>query len=140
MKKNIFDKLSIWWNEKKKEDKELKKIPNDFWLDLNDSDFMKYESSIPNNKNYLYSFSFLFTYMKFIFYGFLLYVISDFMDYYFIKLILLKLNIIVFSSWELVITIFFALLLVDLLFDVTMSRDRTKHKLTFYRRLKKYKK
>ena len=63
MKKNIFDRLSIWWNKQKQENKELKQINNNFWLDLNDLDFKKYEASIPKYNDYLYSVSFLLGYL-----------------------------------------------------------------------------
>lgn len=140
MKTNIFDRLSVWWNNHKQENKELKQIHNTFWLDLNDLDFKKYEASLPKYKEYFYSVSFLFAYIKILIYGFITYIIFDFMAYESLKLMLLNIAVILSSLGNLIVIVLLILIMLDMLHLRGIENMRIKHKLTFYRRLKKYKK
>ncbi len=140
MKNNIFDKLSVLWNNKKKDIKELNNIPNDYWMDLNDLDFKKYESSIQKSDSSFFSLSFIFTYFKIMLYGFLFYAICDFMDYEFMKLALIDIGVLILTLTRTIILLFMLFLFCDILDRLILITKKNKHKLTFYRKLKEYKK
>lgn len=141
MKDNIFHQLGDSFNNISQRNKEFKKIPGNFWMDLNDLDYRKFHNTYPKRDNTLLSLIFIHQIATIIGGGFFLYVIADFMDYEIINLILIK----IILNFLPVLTgfIFFMLLVccfIDLIFDARLATARKRCYIAFYKRLKTYKK
>jgi len=135
MKKNIFDTLSQFYNRRRKE-----KIPQDFQLDLNESDFYKYNKVYPKHSSSI-TILLICAYVKLIIYGFILYAIADFMNYEKVMFIILTFNDL-FGTLigQFSIQLFMLLVIIDIVNMMLVSIDRNRIRRIFYNKLKKYKK
>ena len=134
---NIYEELEKYFKKKKLESKEIKKIPKDFHLDLNELDYQKYKDTKPREYPSI-MFSACIGYIKFMLGIFIMYAISDFMDYSLVKNLLLELwNSGIFVN--IFIFIFAGGFLLDLLLILMPENSTSKHKLFWYNKLKKYK-
>ncbi len=140
MRKNLIHKLGDLVHESCERDKELRKIPKDYWLDLNDLDYKKFHDSFPKSREYSLSIIFINIIFRMIGGVFLLYVICDFMNYEFIKLNILKASILLTDIFGLIIVILIFLFVFDIIDYFGLRSRRKRQALAFYKRLKKYKK
>jgi len=135
MKKNIFDKLSQFYNKRKKE-----KIPQDFQLDLNESDFYKYNKVYPKHSSSI-TILLIHSFFQLIIYGFILYAIADFMNYEMImNLILMFQDLFGTLIGQFSMQLFMLLVIIDIVNMMLVSIDRNRIRRIFYNKLKKYKK
>lgn len=136
MKKNIFDKLSNWYNNYRKEQEEIKKIPRDFWIDLDSGDYQKYKDSIPRYGS-LVSIGVLLLWVKIWLFGFLFYVICDFMDYIIIQKYLIDVGLIMVNVNGFLFNCMLIILSMEIVLILIVSDKKEKHRLKFYKRVKK---
>lgn len=137
---NIFHKIGNKFHEKAKRDEEIKQIPKDFWMDLNELDFKKYEASRPHNNYLCLNREYMCYVSKLIMYGFLFYVIVDFMNYAVAQTVVLNIARILLRYSPVLLLFLLMFFIVDFI-DESLTRDRrNNHDLVFYRRLQKYKK
>jgi len=132
----LYESLENYFRKKKLEEKEIMKIPLNFELDLNELDYQKYKDTKPQEA---YSFTWwLFkAFCSLIVSVFILYAISDFMNYSIITTLIKDL---IPLLGECLIIILVATLTLDLMYFFIYIGKINKHKLFFYKRLKKYEK
>jgi|AntAceMinimDraft_18_1070375.scaffolds.fasta_scaffold19801_5 hypothetical protein len=132
----IYESLENYFRKKKLESKELKKIPNNFKLDLNELDYQKYKDTEPIEEG-SYTIWVFKSICKMFFWMFIFYAISDFMDYSVITTLLIRLffPLFLFSLYFIIIGI-----LADIVKEIYNVVKEKNHKLFFYQRLKRYKK
>ncbi len=139
-KQNLLHKLGDSVYNSFQRDRELKKVPKRYWLDLNDLDYKKFRDSFPKSIENSLSINFGYFIFRMIGGVFLLYVICDFMNYEFIKLNILKASILLTDIFGLIILTLIFLFIFDILNLMALRSKRKKHWLAFYKRLQKYKK
>ncbi len=139
-KQNLLHKLGDSVYNSFQRDRELKKVPKIYWLDLNDLDYKKFRDSFPKSIENSLSINFGSFIFRMIGGVFLLYVICDFMNYEFIKLNILKASILLTDIFGLIILMLIFLFVFDILNLMALRSRRKKHWLAFYKRLQKYKK
>ena len=139
MKENIFYKLGKWWDKVQLKQKKFKKIPRDFWMDLNDSDFEKYVSSFPKSNGMSYTLLWISGVWKIAVSSFLLYVIADFMNYEVLLEVLRLFGSILLHGSSIITLSFVMFLFIDLINSHYLQEARKKHRLMFSTRVKKKK-
>jgi len=141
MKSYIFHKLGEALDNAIKRDKEFREMPPEFWMDLNESDFYKFEKSIPREEKEIYSMTFISAIWSILKVSFILYVIADFMNYETMIKALENIAVIIFPGiFKLIGLAFLIYLIIALTKRYIVRSDRKKHRLAFYKRMKKYKK
>ena len=132
----IYEYLENYFRKKKLESKELKKIPQNYYLDLNELDYRKYMDT-KKEEGVFVTFLFFKGISRMFFWMFLFYVISDFMNYSTITELLIKL---IYPLLQASLLFILVGMVVDMMYEIFHMKERNNYKLLFYKRLKRYKK